>query len=131
MDREPSLPVVPAVDPSLPTVPIANDKEAQAFLERYFYSFPENGTSDILFMSDGRILKNGRKVHLHEALSLKFIRERTSIPVAVVQLAFEVRGITFIVMEKVEGESLDALLENNSVDALPESITKELEQCGY
>lgn len=127
LDREPSLPVVPAVDPSLPTVPIANDEEAQAFLERYFYSFPENGTSDILIMTDGRILKYGRKVHLHEACSLQFIRKRTSIPVPVVQLAFEARGITFIVMEKVEGESLDALLEKDSDDdALYESIAKEL-----
>jgi serine/threonine protein kinase len=119
--------VVPAIGHSLPAVPVASDEEVQTFLKRYFHSFPEHETSSIRLLNNGRALKYGRKVHLHEALALQFIREYTSIPVPTVHLAFEVRGITFIVMENMAGENLDSLLEKDSIDdAQLGCIAKEL-----
>lgn len=118
--------VVPTVDSSLPTVPVVGDEEVQTFLERYFHSFPEHETSSIQFLKIGSVLKYGRKMHLQEALSLQFIREHTFTPVPSVHLAFEVRGITFIVMENAAGESLDALLEKDSIDDVQlECVAKE------
>ena len=109
-------PSVPVIDPSLPTVPVANDEEVRAFLERYFHAFPEHDRTSVRLLNDGRILKYGSRVHFHEALVLKFIRERTSIPVPDVHFVFKVRDVTFIVMENVVGEDLDTLMEKDSID---------------
>ncbi|TVY16265.1 hypothetical protein LARI1_G007001 [Lachnellula arida] len=52
------------------------------------------------------VMKYGTEIQLYEASTLRFIAEKTSIPVPKVYCAFEHRGMKFILMEFVRGERL-------------------------
>lgn len=107
-------------------LPPADDAKKQTILD-HFRTFPEHAVSHVTFLKNGNVLKYGRNVHLHEALAVQFIQTLTSIPVPTVHLAFEDRGVTFIEMERLGGEALDALLEKGSLrDEDLQIIAKEL-----
>lgn len=57
-------------------------------------------------ISKHRIVKTGYPVHLTEAVTMKYIAERTSIPVPKVYCSFLHRNRAYIVMERIQGECL-------------------------
>lgn len=65
---------------------------------------PRQGT--ILFLTDTICVKYGPLRHLPEASTIDFIARNTSIPVPKVYCAFRRKGWTYIVMERVKGESI-------------------------
>ncbi|OMP83919.1 hypothetical protein BK809_0001302 [Diplodia seriata] len=60
----------------------------------------------VLMLSDKVCVKHGPLVHLSEASTLRFIAQNTSIPVPKVYCAFERRGWTYIVMERIDGDKV-------------------------
>lgn len=74
---------------------------AVKFLPRIF---PNRGV--VLFVSSKFCIKSGSLRSLAEASTLRFIRQRTSIPVPKVYCAFVRKGRTYIVMERIHGEYL-------------------------
>lgn len=54
-------------------------------------------------LNDRLCLKYGRRVHLSEASTMRFISEHTSIPVPKVLCAFTRSGWTYIVIERIQG----------------------------
>ncbi|KAF2765265.1 kinase-like protein [Teratosphaeria nubilosa] len=65
---------------------------------------PNNGS--ILFLTGTLCVKYGRLHHLPEASTMEFIARNTTIPVPKIWCAFELKDRTYIVMERVKGESL-------------------------
>ncbi|KAF2750087.1 kinase-like protein [Sporormia fimetaria CBS 119925] len=57
----------------------------------------------VLFLSDKLCVKYGGLSHLGEASAMQFVAKHTSIPVPRVYCAFEHRGRTYIVMERIHG----------------------------
>lgn len=62
----------------------------------------------VFFLSGNKCVKYGRSTHLSEASTMRFVGEHTSIPVPRVHRAFERKGCTYIVMDRIQGESLSA-----------------------
>ncbi|TVY93138.1 hypothetical protein LAWI1_G004402 [Lachnellula willkommii] len=58
------------------------------------------------------VMKYGTQIQLHEASALRFVAEKTSIPVPEVYCAFEHRGMKFILMEFVRGRRLRDVWDN-------------------
>lgn len=54
------------------------------------------------------MVKSGVRVHLTEAATMKFIRERTLIPVPQVHSSFIYNGQAYILMERIRAETLPA-----------------------
>lgn len=91
---------------SLESPPI-NDTHLRRFLVlagiRLLKKFrPQRG--NILLLSDQLCFKYGPLRHLSEASAMCFIAQHTSIPVPKVHCAFECRGWTYILMERIDGE---------------------------
>jgi serine/threonine protein kinase len=65
-------------------------------------------SSNIIYLSPRHIVKFGRTVHLAEASALRLVKASTSIPVPKVHCAFrdEKSGVSYIVMERIDGEML-------------------------
>ncbi|KAL5366197.1 kinase-like protein [Aspergillus floccosus] len=63
---------------------------------------PRKGT--VLMLTGGLCVKYGRRVHLSEASTMRFISQHTSIPVPKVLCAFSRSGSTYIVMERIKGD---------------------------
>lgn len=59
---------------------------------------------NVLMLTDGLCVKYGRRVHLSEASTMRFISQHTSIPVPRVFCAFTRCGRTYIVMERIKGD---------------------------
>lgn len=59
---------------------------------------------NVLMLTDKLCVKYGRRVHLSEASTMRFISEYTSIPVPKVLCAFVHSGWTYIVMERIQGD---------------------------
>lgn len=55
-------------------------------------------------LTSGLCVKYGRRVHLSEASTMRFISQHTSIPVPKVLCAFTRSGWTYIVMERIKGD---------------------------
>ena len=64
------------------------------------------GGRKIVQIDDETVVKYGDSINLQEADNIKFIRERTNIPVPEIKATFAENGITYIVMSKVPGKSL-------------------------
>lgn len=60
----------------------------------------------VLMLTGGLCVKYGRRIHLSEAASMRFIAQHTSIPVPKVICAFTRSGSTYIVMERIKGDML-------------------------
>jgi aminoglycoside phosphotransferase (APT) family kinase protein len=78
----------------------------------------------LLFLNDNLCIKYGRQRHLPEASTLVFIARNTCIPVPKVYCAFSRNGRSYILMERVTGESL----AQNWIARTPESKAKILHQ---
>jgi aminoglycoside phosphotransferase (APT) family kinase protein len=52
------------------------------------------------------VMKYGTEIQLSEASTLRFIAEKTSIPVPKVYCAFEYKGMRFILMERAKGKRI-------------------------
>lgn len=61
-------------------------------------------TGNVLLLSDRLCVKFGPLRHLSEASTMRFIAQHTSIPVPKVHCAFERRGWTYILMDRINGE---------------------------
>lgn len=65
---------------------------------------PRRGS--ILLLTDSVCIKYGPLHHLPEASTMEFIARNTSIPVPRIHCAFKRNGSTYIVMERIKGESI-------------------------
>jgi aminoglycoside phosphotransferase len=65
-------------------------------------------------VSPHKIVKVGRRVHLVEAATMRFVAENTSIPVPKIHCAFERKKRTYIVMERISGQDLPSAWKNLS-----------------
>ncbi|CAI7588376.1 unnamed protein product [Penicillium bialowiezense] len=61
---------------------------------------------NVLMLTDRLCVKYGRRVHLSEASTMRFISQHTSIPVPQVLCAFTRSGWTYIVMERIKGDMI-------------------------
>lgn len=59
---------------------------------------------NVLMLTDGLCVEYGRRVHLSEASTMRFISQYISIPVPKVLCAFTRSGWTYIVMERIKGD---------------------------
>ena len=80
-------------------------------LVAFFQNFSSHRSlisSKILYLSPKHLVKFGRTVHLSEASALGLVAASTSIPVPKVYCAFldEESGMSYIVMERIDGEML-------------------------
>ncbi|RMZ90941.1 hypothetical protein DV736_g1833, partial [Chaetothyriales sp. CBS 134916] len=71
----------------------------------------------VLLLSKGWCVKYGQLVSLSEAASMRFIAEHTSVPVPRVICAFTRHGITYIVMERIDGEIIGKGWLNRSAES--------------
>ncbi|RAK97680.1 kinase-like protein [Aspergillus ibericus CBS 121593] len=60
----------------------------------------------VLMLTDKLCVKYGRRIHLSEASTMRFIAEHTSIPVPKVYCAFTHSERTYIVMERIKGHMI-------------------------
>ncbi|KAL1850417.1 hypothetical protein Daus18300_012951 [Diaporthe australafricana] len=67
-------------------------------------------------LSEHTVVKTGGDVRLDEAATMRFVAERTSIPVPKVLHAFVHNGASFIVMEKIRGKELAKIWHQLSDD---------------
>lgn len=81
---------------------------------------PRHG--NVLMLTNRLCVKYGRRVHLSEASTMRFISQHTSIPVPKVLSAFTHSGCTYIVMERIRGE----IIGSGWVKRSEESKTKLL-----
>ncbi|KAL5339999.1 kinase-like domain-containing protein [Aspergillus crustosus] len=79
------------------------------------------GGSNILQISEHTILKVGWRVHMGEAEALIFLAERSNIPVPEVLSAYTIGDIGFILMTKVDGQTLGSCMNSNSMS--PEDLS--------
>ncbi|KAI5455763.1 kinase-like domain-containing protein [Mariannaea sp. PMI_226] len=92
---------------------------------RRFLTLAAIRTTAKLFSRDGvcipisrhKIVKTGRVVHLTEAATLKFIAERTSVPVPKVYCAFVRKNTAYIVMERIGGQEISMALPVLSLES--------------
>lgn len=79
---------------------------------------------NVLMLTDGICVKYGRRVHLSEASTMRFISQHTSIPVPKVLCAFTRSGLTYIVMGRIKGD----IIGNGWVKRSEDSKAKLLSQ---
>ena len=72
-------------------------------------------------ISRSRIIKTGHRVCLREATTMRFVAERTSIPVPTVYCSFVYKDRAFILMEKIRGDALP-----KAWGSLPESARQKV-----
>lgn len=81
----------------------------------------------VLFISKGYCIKYGRAVSLSEAASMRFVSRLTSIPVPKIICAFEHRGQTYLLMQRINGEMLATGWVNRSA-ASQATVLAELKE---
>ncbi|KAF8849680.1 kinase-like protein [Acephala macrosclerotiorum] len=69
-------------------------------------------------ISKHKILKTGYSVHLTEAVTMSYVARNTSIPVPKVYCSFLHRNRAYIVMERIQGETLAGAWRNLSKESL-------------
>jgi aminoglycoside phosphotransferase len=65
-------------------------------------------------ISRGKIVKTGRRVHLTEGATMKYLAENTAVPVPKVYCSFLHKDRAYIVMERIHGEELPKAWNNMS-----------------
>ncbi|TVY22805.1 hypothetical protein LHYA1_G008399 [Lachnellula hyalina] len=65
-----------------------------------------------------KILKTGYSVHLTEAVTMKYVAQHTSIPVPKVYCSFLHKNRAYLVMERIQGETLAAAWRKLSKESL-------------
>lgn len=66
-----------------------------------------SNTARILDLGDGRLVKYGTQVSISEAMAMHYVRQNTTIPVPKVHMAFRSGTLSYIVMDIIEGDTLD------------------------
>ncbi|KGO75058.1 Aminoglycoside phosphotransferase [Penicillium italicum] len=79
---------------------------------------------NVLMLTDRLCVKYGRRVHLSEALTMRFISQHTSIPVPRVLCAFTRSGRTYIVMERIKGDIIGSGWVKRSEDSKAELLSQ-------
>jgi serine/threonine protein kinase len=69
-------------------------------------------------ISKHKIVKTGRRVHLTEGTTIKYLAEKTTIPVPKVYCSFLHRNRAYIVMERIQGEELPKAWKSMSEESL-------------
>ncbi|KAI1160665.1 kinase-like domain-containing protein [Nemania serpens] len=69
-------------------------------------------------ISKHKIVKTGRRIHLTEAATMKYLAENTTIPVPKVHCSFLHKNRAYIVMERIQGDELPAAWKSLSKEAL-------------
>jgi aminoglycoside phosphotransferase len=103
--------------PSVPAKEVPESVPSRTFEANYFqrrwtllkvaileHFRPHNGC--VLFVSKDICVKYGNTVNLSEAAALHYISANTSIPVPKLHYAFESNGMSYIVMERIQGNSI-------------------------
>lgn len=88
--------------PSKVPIEVTDDDIAKGVV---LHSFP-NSARKVVKVSSDMVVKLGPDVHMAEAISMKFIRDHTTIPVPKVLNTYERDGYRYIIMEFVEGKLL-------------------------
>jgi hypothetical protein len=83
------------------------------------------GGSKILQVSEHTILKVGWRVHMGEAEALVLLAERSQIPVPEVLSAYTINDIGFILMTKIDGQTLGSCMDSMSPEELS-AISRQL-----
>ncbi|KAJ5189667.1 Aminoglycoside phosphotransferase [Penicillium cf. griseofulvum] len=83
---------------------------------------------NVLMLTDGICVKYGRRVHLSEASTMRFISQHTSIPVPKVLCAFTRSGWTYIVMERIRGDIIGEGWVNRSEDSKAKLLSQLAEK---
>lgn len=104
------------------------------FYRRYLTRLALRSTAK-LYSKDGlcvpiskhRIVKRGHRVHLTEGATMKYLAERTHIPVPKVYCSFLHKNTAYIVMERIQGEELPRAWKRLSQGPL-EAIFAQLRQ---
>jgi len=78
--------------------------------------YPRDGLC--IRISKNKILKTGRRVHLTEGATLKYLAENTTIPVPKVHCSFLHKNRAYIVMERIPGEELSKAWNNMSKNSI-------------
>lgn len=87
--------------------------------------FPDKIGPQIFVLKDNKtILKAGESVQPTEASNMRFISEKTSIPVPEVYKVYEDQGVTCIEMEYIQGEPLADKWDEMSCDTRKKVITE-------
>ena len=60
----------------------------------------------VIFLTSNYCIKHGPFLHLNEAAAMKVVAERTTVPVPKVYCAFERKGSTYILMERIDGKMI-------------------------
>ncbi|KAJ5609518.1 hypothetical protein N7528_010085 [Penicillium herquei] len=74
----------------------------------------------VLMLTDRLCVKYGPRIHLSEASTMRFISERTSIPVPRVISAFTHGGETYILMERIKGDMIGSMIQEMREISVPE-----------
>ena len=61
------------------------------------------GDNTLHDIGDGLVVKSGRAVTLDEARAMIFVRAHSTIPVPTVHMVFTYKGLTHIVMDRIDG----------------------------
>ncbi|KAH0826852.1 hypothetical protein J3R83DRAFT_4388 [Lanmaoa asiatica] len=77
--------------------------------------FPRHGS--VLFLTKKLCVKYGDLAQIAEAFTMQFIASNTSIPVPKVYCAFVHKGCTYIVMERIYGQTLARGWHSRSADS--------------
>ncbi|EME79021.1 uncharacterized protein MYCFIDRAFT_34938 [Pseudocercospora fijiensis CIRAD86] len=73
--------------------------------------------SSVLFLTANVCVKYGRFQHLSEAAAMQYVAANTSVPVPKVYCAFERKGVTYIVMSRLQGSPIGHRWEHRSEEA--------------
>jgi Predicted aminoglycoside phosphotransferase len=83
---------------------------------------------NVLMLTDGICVKYGRRVHLSEASTMRFISQHISIPAPKVLCAFTRFGWTYIVMERIRGDIIGRGWVNRSEDSKAKLLSQLAEK---
>lgn len=88
------------------------DKEFIDLLINQNNILDKNIGSTIVRINSDIIVKYGSRVKQEEADIMKYLKEKTSIPIPEVKNIYKKDNITYIVMEYIEGETLENIISN-------------------
>jgi serine/threonine protein kinase len=69
-------------------------------------------------ISKHKIVKTGRRIHLTEGATMKYLSEKTAIPIPQVYCSFLHKNRAYIVMERIEGEELPKAWRSMSEESI-------------
>jgi aminoglycoside phosphotransferase len=83
---------------------------------------PDSGR--VCFLDNSLVVKRGGPLIIREAMAMIYIRQKTSIPVPTVRLCFQHDKQTYLVMDRVNGQSLGTCLSEMSDQRLKKVVSQ-------